>query len=243
MSDDNARLDRKLYKYPASDVLRNKLDIRDAATLENAERELVRERIEQGVPPGDFDLNHLKAIHRHLFQDVYPWAGEIRKTLISKGHAFMHPDRIETGMADVHRRIVAQGFFKGRTADQFAASAAKIISDINHCHPFREGNGRTQLIYLQQLGACAGHRIDLTRFKRKTWIAASIASHAKSDQPMANCIRDAIISPHRSQSQPLRITAPVRREAGSADLSRHTRIARFKAARDNGKTKGKGLGD
>ena len=62
---------------PDYTVLRNRLDIRDAATLEAAERELVALRLLEPVPAGDFDLDHLKAIHRHLFQDVYAWAGDV----------------------------------------------------------------------------------------------------------------------------------------------------------------------
>jgi len=37
------------------------------------------------MPRGDFDLAHLRAIHRHLFQDIYEWAGELRAVEISKG--------------------------------------------------------------------------------------------------------------------------------------------------------------
>ena len=65
------------YCYPPDYiVLRNRLNIRDALALEAAERELVAQRLLEPVPAGDFDLDHLKAIHRHLFQDLYAWAGE-----------------------------------------------------------------------------------------------------------------------------------------------------------------------
>ena len=74
----NSEKDQKLYTYPNSPVLRNKLDLRDADALERAERLLVQQRIEEGIPRGNFSLDHLQAIHRHLFQDVYEWAGDIR---------------------------------------------------------------------------------------------------------------------------------------------------------------------
>ena len=48
-------------------VERNRLDIRDARALDEAERELVALRLLEPVPTGDFDLTHLKAIHCHLF--------------------------------------------------------------------------------------------------------------------------------------------------------------------------------
>ena len=70
-----------IYCYPDSDVLINKMDIRDQAKLEEAERRLTMFRMSDllDVPvKGDFDLDHLKSIHRYLFQDLYSWAGEIR---------------------------------------------------------------------------------------------------------------------------------------------------------------------
>lgn len=62
------------YVYAGTNVLKNKFGILDQGRLDKQERRYVLERIRQGVPPGDFDLAHLKAIHHHLFQDVYDWA-------------------------------------------------------------------------------------------------------------------------------------------------------------------------
>lgn len=73
------------YLYPGTTVLRNKLGLRDAAVLDRAERNLVRLRHREGVPRGAFDLEHLRAIHRHLFQDLYDWAGELRTVEVAKG--------------------------------------------------------------------------------------------------------------------------------------------------------------
>lgn len=81
------------YVYPGTSVLRNKFGIESARDLDQAERLLT---------------TRLRAIHGHLFQDVYAWAGEIRTVEIAKsGHQFMFRRFIESGMADVHRRIVA----------------------------------------------------------------------------------------------------------------------------------------
>jgi cell filamentation protein len=55
------------YVYPGTTILRNKFGIRDADRLDYVERRLATERATQGVPGGNFDLKHLKAIHRHLF--------------------------------------------------------------------------------------------------------------------------------------------------------------------------------
>lgn len=183
-----------VYCYPPDyTVLRNKLDLRTQEELDAFERMAVQVRAEQGCPVGRFDLAHLRAIHGHLFQDVYDWAGELRTVEIKKGGSQFQPRQfIETGMADVHRRLEAQDFLQGRTADGFAEGAGRIIGDVNYVHPFREGNGRTQLIYLQQLSTQAGHPIDLTRIERDAWMGASVRAHHGDYQPMSACIRGAI---------------------------------------------------
>jgi len=182
------------YCYPPDySVLINKLDLRNADELDYFEREFVTTRIIQGVPTGQFDLAHLKAIHHHLFQDIYEWAGEIRETEISKGgNQFQFRQYIETGMADVHRRIVSHGFLKNLSKHNFADLAGEIMGDVNYVHPFREGNGRTQMQYLKQLAEQAGHSIDLTRIDRDLWMRSSRQAHLGNYQLMTHCIGSAI---------------------------------------------------
>lgn len=182
------------YCYPPDfTVLRNKLGIRDAPTLEAAERRFIAQRLLEAVPTGDFDLDHLRAIHQHLFQDVYEWAGEVRTVEIAKSGSVFQPRRfIETGMANVHRRIVAAAYFRGTSPERFADGAGPILGDVNHVHPFREGNGRTQLQYLKQLAERAGHGIDLTRLDRDAWMDASRRSNDGRPDAMIQCIREAL---------------------------------------------------
>jgi cell filamentation protein len=100
------------YTEPGCAVLRNKLGIRTATLLDASERRLVTQRAIEGIPKGRFDLVHLRAIHRHLFQDIYDWAGEIRTVEIAKvGHQFQFRRYIETGMADVCGDLRGRIFF------------------------------------------------------------------------------------------------------------------------------------
>lgn len=178
------------YCYPPDfRVLRNKLNLKSAKELDYFEREFVTARAMQDLPQGDFDLAHLRAIHRHLFQDVYDWAGEIRVVEISKGGSQFQARRfIEQGMGDVHRRIKTHNYLRNLPADQFADLAGEIMGDVNYVHPFREGNGRTQLFYLDQLAAQAGHALDLDRVRQLSWMQASRDAHMGDYKPMASCI-------------------------------------------------------
>ncbi len=182
------------YVYPGTSVLRNKLDIRSEQVLDRVERRLVAQRSREGIPAGDFDLAHLQAIHRHLFQDIYEWAGQVRTVEMSKeGSRFQFRQYIQTGMDYVHRQIVAERYLTGLSRKTFAAKAAKVIGSVNYCHPFREGNGRTQLQYLKQLAERAGHGLDLTRIQGGEWIHASQEANETRFDAMAGCIMGAIV--------------------------------------------------
>jgi cell filamentation protein len=181
------------YIYPGTTILCNKLGIRDAGQLDAYERRMAAQRAAEGIPIGDFGLAHLQAIHRHLFQDVYDWAGQVRTVELNKdGHQFMFRRYIQTGMADIHRRIVKTDYFSGLSQTDFAAGAGEIMGDINYVHPFREGNGRTQLLYLKQLSIAAGHRLELRHIDPNAWIDASKSAHHANYGPLAAAIRAAL---------------------------------------------------
>jgi len=185
------------YCYPPEHtVLKNKLGLRDAVVLDRFERRAITQRILEGVPAGQFDLAHLRAIHRHLFQDIYDWAGELRTVEIAKGSSqFQFRRYIVTGMADVHRRLVAADYLKRLAPADFAVRAGEIIGDVNYIHPFREGNGRAQMLYLEQLAARAGHRLDLRLILREEWMAACIEAQRGQYTLLGACIHKALIVP------------------------------------------------
>jgi len=80
-------------------------------------------------------------------------------------------------MADIHSRLKQANFLEKMVASDFAKAAGRIMGDINYVHPFRDGNGRTQLQFLAQLSERAGHRLDLSRIEAKRWLEASRTSH------------------------------------------------------------------
>ena len=100
-----------------------------------------------------------------------------RVDIVKEGSRFQPRRFIETGMADVHRRVVAARYFRGTSPEAFADGTGSIMGDVNHVHPFREGNGRTQLQYLKQLAERAGRGLDLTQLDRDTWMEASRLSN------------------------------------------------------------------
>lgn len=177
------------YVYPGTSTLINRFDEKDPEILDFYERLFVARRTDQGVPEGNFDLDHVQSIHHHLFQDLYDWAGEPRNVSLAKGQSvFLPPQYIEQGMDSIHQKLEQRDFLTGMDREEFASNAAEIIGDLNHVHPFREGNGRTQLRYLEQLGEQAGHPVRTEGFEPHIWVEASIAANRGDLAPMERSI-------------------------------------------------------
>lgn len=165
------------YCYKGSSVLINLADIRDADALEQYEAKQTSLRSGEPLPSGKFDPAHYRAIHHHLFQDVYDWAGQYRSIRIAKGQSmFCFPDHIASQMDALFPRLQGSAFKDGAEKSDFVTAAADFLSELNAIHPFREGNGRTQLTFLFLLGLRANHSLDMTRIRPAAMLAAMVAS-------------------------------------------------------------------
>jgi cell filamentation protein len=162
--------------------------------LEAFEAASVTQRSEEAFPDGAFDAAHFRAIHRHLFQDVYDWAGEPRTIRIFKdGSPFSYPENFEREIARLFDGLRARDFLRGRDADGFAAGAAYFLAELNAIHLFREGNGRAQTAFLAMLAAEAGHPLDLTRLDPAAWMQAMVRSFYVDAEDLTHQIRGLII--------------------------------------------------
>jgi len=88
------------YTYENSTVLMNKLDLRIQEELDAFEAEISTARAEEPLPEGGLDFTHYKAVHHHLFQDVYDWAGQVRTSEFQKEaipFAFPNTSKIKRG--------------------------------------------------------------------------------------------------------------------------------------------------
>jgi cell filamentation protein len=178
------------YAYPGMSVLRNRLDIRDQATLDAFEVEISTLRAEEPLPEGDFDPEHYCRIHRHLFQDVYDWAGQYRTVRTSKGgNVFCYPENIPKQMDTLFDAMRDLDLFRVEVREIFLEQAARFLGELNAIHPFREGNGRSQLAFLGLIGETAGHPFVFERLDRKTFMPAMIASYSGNSQPLNSELR------------------------------------------------------
>lgn len=161
-----------------------------------------------------FDLGHLQAIHRQLFQDVYPWAGEARTVNMAKGgQAFLSWEAIEETSAGVAEHVREHDRFVGAGREEFAGHLAGLYNAVNAIHPFREGNGRTQRIWLDDLARGAGYRLD--------WRAVRGADNDRASQAG----RDGDLGPFHETMQRITIRLP-EPDPGPAQTARNQRPGR-----------------
>jgi cell filamentation protein len=164
---------------------KNLFGIADYTDLQKFEAPLAAKRggeLEDRGISGKFDTAHLRAIHRYLFQDVFPWAGEFRVVNISKGNSNFGPAmHIAGALADALTKLKAERLLAGFSAHDFSLRAAFYLGEINAIHPFREGNGRTQREFIRQLALSAGHPLSWAGFGQQEMVDASIASHLRGD--------------------------------------------------------------
>lgn len=177
--------------YSGTHVLRNSQDIRDQDTLDEFELLMFNSRANEELPPGALDFDHYKALHRHFFQDVYAWAGETRSIRTGKGNNwFCYPEYIEDEAHKLFGQLAERGHLAtAEDVNGFAEGAAWFLAEINAIHPFREGNGRIQLVFLTMLARNAGYELDEDKLRPGPFLDAMIQSFSGATAALVAEIR------------------------------------------------------
>lgn len=152
------------YTDPKTGVLRNLADITDYDALNFVETGAVTKRIQELCenPIKIKGIESLFAIHRHLFQDIYTWAGEKRNVEISKdSKQFFPTTHFENAYRFIDTLIIDYKNIQKRNKQQLTEKLAEILDTVNYLHPFREGNGRTQREFLRLLALEKGLLLNL----------------------------------------------------------------------------------
>jgi cell filamentation protein len=138
------------------------------------------------LPDGKLDFAHYSALHRHIFQDVYEWAGETRTIRTGKGNNwFCYPEYIQSEADRLFSELTARGYLSAaEDKDVFAREAAWFLSEINAIPPFREGNGRVQLVFLTLLARNAGYELDERKLKPKLVLEVMVLSFSGNLAPL-----------------------------------------------------------
>ena len=177
--------------YAGTQVLRNKADLREQDELDQFEQLMFESRAGERLPEGVLDFSHYLALHHHYFQDVYDWAGDVREIRTGKGgNWFCYPEHIVREAERLFGELAARNYLAdARGKREFAEGAAWFLSELNAIHPFREGNGRIQLVFLTMLARNAGLRLNERKLRPKPFLDAMISSFDGELEPLIEEIR------------------------------------------------------
>ncbi len=195
---DKYRNDRDPYLYPELNVMRNRLGIRQAERLAQAAYEFTALRAATlSLGPLLRGLPHLCAIHQHLYQDIFDWAGDIREMDIYQGDTrFCHFAYIEKEGNALMQDLEEEGYLVGLEKADFINRLSHYYCEINVLHPFRIGNGIVQRIFFEQLAIHAGYQLDWRGIDPEAWAQAN-QSGAMGDLSALNTIFSKVVSEAR----------------------------------------------
>ena len=189
--------DKGIYCYKDSDVLINKFNIKDEAVFRKTERlyaAIRQSELRNNPLVGEFDFNHLKAIHYYLFQDLFYWAGKSRTVAIAKGNLFCLPQYIDSFANDIFIKLKKEKYFLKQNKEQLVNSLADLLADLNALHPFREGNGRTQREFIRYIAGINGYGLDWSLVTSDENIVASYESVNGDNSKLQALIKRIIFS-------------------------------------------------
>ena len=123
-----------------------------------------------------FNPSQLIAIHRHLFTDIYKFAGKIRNYNITKREWVLRGDTVYYAGADMISETLKYDFdqeksfnYSSVSVDEAIAHLATFCSNIWQIHPFGEGNTRTTAVFMIKYLTTLGFKVNNEIFANNSW--------------------------------------------------------------------------
>ena len=171
---------QSIYCYPDSNVLKNKLNIRDNKLLKTAEEEITlikQMELLKNPIKGNFSKAHFMNIHKFIFEDIYSFAGKIRREQISKADTMFYPPNvIDRELDKVFAKIKDKNMLKETDKEKIFDNLAYVMAELNIIHPFREGNGRTIREFIRMMAKRLNYDLNWGNMDKDELLKASILS-------------------------------------------------------------------
>jgi len=195
--------------YPNTTVFINLLNISSSKELRDKEAGFTAVRsiellqnIAVNLTLETFDFKHLQAIHYHLFQDLYEWAGKPRSYDMKKnGDEFTPAKLLPKYEAQVFSRSIDfSNLAKRPNIDEAAVKLASCLGIINTYHPFAEGNGRAQRIFISEVANVHQYSINWNAVHPWEVVETSKQAHAGNYEPLEYLIKRVIVDKIQPQN-------------------------------------------
>jgi len=194
------------YVYKGTNVLINKLNIKDSKTLNKAETDFAILGITK-LRKSKFEIASIfdgLTIHKILFSRLYEWAGEIRSIDIYKGEPILNNESIDYVFASyINKALIdlnkefCEVIWSTLSNEEKILKITYFVSEFWHIHPFREGNTRTSAMLLYFLIRKANLHIDFdflsknSKYFRNALVLSCLYSHSKTEY-LEGIIKDAV---------------------------------------------------
>lgn len=151
-------------------TLKNKLGITEYKELNDAEKDIgfvklidIGESFKQ-----KYDVEYIKSIHRHIFEDIFDWAGEFRTVPVYKTEIvipglsleYSAPKNIEKDLSVILEELNSINW-SGKNIDEITVQFTEQLARIWRVHPFRDGNTRTTLAFAENYSREHGFPMDI----------------------------------------------------------------------------------
>jgi cell filamentation protein len=195
------------YTYPGTETLRNKRGITDPGLLRAVETTLTFQRmiaLERSPIAGDFDLEHLRTIHRFLLSPLFDFAGEIRTTDTGPGGtgiAHCRPEFILPEADRIFTTLVDADYLRHLDRAAFSAGLAETWGEVSALHPFRDGNTRSQWVFFNRLAEHAGWVIDWDLIDVRVFAHARTVAIIRDSEGLDALLYPALLSVEEARSR------------------------------------------
>ncbi len=183
--------------YPDTSTLINKLNITDQDTLDEIEQTLTSINFVDAIttiPFTNVNFDFYKSLHHKLFFELYDWAGQVRTINISKkGTNFCSADEITNQGTNIFNFLEKNNYYQDCSREKFITNIVDLYCNINYLHPFREGNGRTQRLFLTMLINNAEYSIHFGKMDLDELMIATIYSSQGNTDLLYNILNENII--------------------------------------------------
>jgi len=188
------------YTYPNSGgVLRNKLGLTDGARLDDAMNDFASAAwavLSMEGTPAAFDFRYLQHVHIAMFGRIFEWAGKVRDVDTVAGNTgivYARPQFIDDNLTDMFRELANdESLFSTEDPVEFSMKLSAHWGYLSQIHPFRDGNTRSQSLFVSNLARAAGHPLDWRRIDVEALRNARLSAIQGSERVLASVLLNSI---------------------------------------------------
>ena len=187
----------EMSRYPGTRCLVNYFGIKDKPALRRVDKMISSLRTAELLHAAidmPFTFDYLKAVHSHLFGDIYPSAGMIRRSLSSKHTEFCQPEYIESQAGILFSKLRDDHYLSRiDDVDDFVNELAYYMGEMEALHPFMDGNGRSTRFFFNSLALAAGYEIGWGSADPDHFLEANVAALDGDYQALIDVLEEIVI--------------------------------------------------